>query len=50
LSSELAIERQQDIVDDEEAVLRVVRDPADLVGRQAQVQRVHDAAGGGMPK
>ena len=46
LVGELAIERQQDVVDDEEAVLGVGGDPADLVGRQAQVERVHDAAGG----
>jgi hypothetical protein len=45
LPGELAIERQQDVVDDEEAVLGVGRDPADLVGREAQVERVHDAAG-----
>ena len=46
LGRELAIERQQDVVDDEEAVVGVARDPADLVGREAQVERVHDAAGG----
>ena len=46
LVGELAIERQQDVVDDQEAVFGVVRDPADLVGREAQVQRVHHAARG----
>ena len=44
-SRELPVERQQHVVDDQEAVLGIVRDPADLVGRQAQVQRVHHAAG-----
>ena len=42
---ELPVQRQQDVVDDEEAVLRVGGDPAELVGRQPQVQRVHHAAG-----
>ena len=42
---ELPVQRQQDVVDDQEAVLRVGGDPADLGGRQAQVQRVHHAAG-----
>ena len=46
LVGELAVERQQDVVDDQEAVLGVGGDPADLVRRQAQVQRVHHAAGG----
>jgi hypothetical protein len=44
-SGELPVQRQQDVVDDQEAVLRVGGDPADLLGRQAQVQRVHHAAG-----
>ena len=44
---ELPVKRQQDIVDHEEAIVRVARDPADLVRRQAQVQSVHHAAGGG---
>ena len=44
LPRELLEQRQQDVVDDEEAVLGVVRDPADLVGRKPQVQRVHHAA------
>ena len=43
---ELPVQRQQHVVDDQEAVLGVVGDPADLVGREAQVQRVHHAAGG----
>ena len=42
---ELPVQRQQDVVDDQEAVLRVGGDPAELVGRQPQVQRVHHAAG-----
>jgi hypothetical protein len=47
---ELPVERQQDVVDDEEAVAGVGGDPADLLGRETQVQRVHHAAGRGMPK
>jgi hypothetical protein len=43
---ELPVQRQQHVVDDQEAVLRVGGDPADFVGRQAQVQRVHHPAGG----
>ena len=44
LRFELLVERQQDVVDDEEAVLGMAGDPADLVGRKAQVQRVHHPA------
>ena len=43
----LLVQRQQHVVDDEEAVLGVARDPADFFRRQAQVERVHHAAGGG---
>jgi len=42
----LAVQRQQHIVDDQETVLAVGGDSADLLGRQAQVQRVHHAASG----
>jgi transglutaminase-like putative cysteine protease len=44
LALELLVERQQDVVEHEEPVLRVRRDPADVVGRKAQVQRVHHPA------
>jgi hypothetical protein len=44
---ELAVQRQQDVVDDQEAVVGIGGDPAELVGRQAQVERVHHAPGGG---
>ena len=40
----LPVQRQQHVVDDQEAILRVGSDPADFVGRQAQVQGVHHAA------
>ena len=40
----LLVQRQQHIVDDQHLVLRVARDPGDLFGRQAQVERVHHAA------
>jgi hypothetical protein len=43
---ELPVQRQQHVVDDQETVFRVGGDPADLVRRQAQVQRVHHPAGG----
>jgi hypothetical protein len=43
---ELPVQGQQHVVDHQEAVLRIGGDPADLAGRQPQVQRVHDAAGG----
>ena len=46
LAGELPEQRQQHVVDDDEAVLRVGGDPAQLVGRKAQVQRVHHAARG----
>lgn len=41
---ELLEQRQKDIVYDQEAVLGVARDVSDVVGKQAQIQRVHDAA------
>ena len=50
LGPELLEERQQNVVDDEEAVARVVRDPRDLAGREAEIQRVHHAARRGDPE
>ncbi len=44
LAADLLEERQQDVVDDEEAVLGVIRDPGDVVWREPQVERVHHAA------
>ena len=43
--AELVEQRQEHVVDDEEAVLRVRRDVGKVVGREAQVERVHHAAG-----
>ncbi len=43
-SLELLVERQQDVIDDEKPVAGVVRDPSDLLRREAQVQRVQHAA------
>ena len=43
---ELPVQRQQHVVDHEEAVVGVGGDETQFVGCQAQVQRVHHAAGG----
>ena len=43
---ELAVERQQHVVDDQEAVPGVRSDPAGVARREAQVERVHDPARG----
>lgn len=44
---ELTVERQQDVIDDQHAIGRMMGNPADIGGRQSQVQRVQDAARGG---
>ncbi len=41
---EFVEQREEHVVDDEEAILRVVRDEPDLVGVKAQVERVEHAA------
>ena len=46
LAAELLEQRQQDVVDHEKAILRVIGDEGDIVGRQSQVERVQDAARG----
>ena len=43
---ELAVQRQQHVVDDQEAVGRIAGDPAEVRRRQAQVQGVHHPARG----
>jgi hypothetical protein len=43
---ELPVQGQQHIVDDQEPVLSVSCDPADLIGREPQIQGVQDTAGG----
>src|SRR5690349_23590301 len=44
LRLEFLVQRQQHVVDDEEAVARVVRDESDVVGREPQVERVQHPA------
>jgi hypothetical protein len=44
LGAELCQQRQQHVVDDNKTVLRVVGDIGDVVRREPQVERVHDAA------
>ena len=43
--AELVEQREQDVVDDEEPVLRVRRDEREIVRREPQVERVHHASG-----
>ena len=45
--TKFVVKRQQHVIDDQEAVAGVVRDIGDIVGMQAQVQRVQHAAGAG---
>jgi hypothetical protein len=50
LVPELLEQRQQAVIDDDEAIFRVLGDVGDVLGEQAQVQRVHHAAGRGNPE
>ncbi len=47
---EFFIDREQDIVNDQEAVFGVIGDPGDFVGMQTDVQGIKDAPGAGHSK
>ena len=40
----LAIERQQNVIDDQKTVFSIVCNPSNFVGRKTQIQSVHDTA------
>ena len=48
--AEFFVDREQDVVNDQEAVFGVMGDPGDFLGMQTDVQGIEDAAGAGHSK